>query len=67
MFVLIIFIMMTSRGATEVRTLPSQLRASKQFYDPKESFTQAGDLFGCIDGAEMTEPVMQWFAPSTSA
>ena len=43
------------------------IRASKQFYDPKESFTQAGDLFGCIDGAEMKESVMQWFAPSTSA
>ena len=33
----------------------------------KESSTQAGDLFGCIDGAEMKESVMQWFAPSTSA
>ena len=66
-FMLIMFIMMTSRGATQVRTLPSQLRASKQFYYPKESFTQAGDLFGCIDGAEMKESVMQWFAPSTSA
>ena len=43
------------------------IRASMQFYDPKESFTQAGDLFGCIDGAEMKESVMQWFAPSTSA
>ena len=30
----------------------------------KESCINAGDLFRCIDGAELKEFVMQWFAPA---
>ena len=30
----------------------------------KESCINAGDLFRCIDGVELKEFVMQWFAPA---